>query len=104
MMRALINSRVFVRLTVMILIGLTEMPEAFEENETNISHSITVHSYNTYVLIAHKSFWTQSSSHYAITAMMGTDLDCFFQCYFRGEEKKGDTFYSSIPYGMKIPS
>lgn len=53
MRRALINSRVFVRLTVMILIGLTEMPEAFEENETNISHSITVHSYNTYVLIAH---------------------------------------------------
>lgn len=51
MMRALINSCVLVRLTVMIFLGFPEMPEASEENESKISHSITVHSYNTYLLI-----------------------------------------------------
>lgn len=50
-MRALINSCVLIRLTVMIFLGFPEMLEAFEENESKISHSITVHSYNTYLLI-----------------------------------------------------
>lgn len=50
-MRALINSCVLIRLTVTIFLGFPEMPEAFEENESKISHSITVHSYNTYLLI-----------------------------------------------------
>lgn len=51
MTRALINSCVLLRLTVTVFLGFPEMPEAFEENESEISHSITVHSYNTYLLI-----------------------------------------------------
>lgn len=35
----------------MIFLGFPEMPEAFEENESKISHS--VHCYNTYLLITH---------------------------------------------------
>ena len=35
----------------MIFLGFPVTPEVFEENKSKISHSITVHSYNTYLLI-----------------------------------------------------
>lgn len=70
MMRALINSCVLRRLTVMIFLGFPEMPEAFEKNESKISHSITVHSYNTYLLITRTVTQNRAQLSLWVTGML----------------------------------
>lgn len=90
MMRALVNSCALLRLTVMIFLGFPEVPEAFEDNEIKLSHSITVHSYKTYLLITHsgESPALPVVNRHVSIAVVGTDWTAGFTVVLERRSRK----------------